>query len=103
MAHGGEAPHTHHQYVADARAEFVDETAGEQQADCVGDLKCIDDVAVIYFGQADAVFESWLEERDNLTVHVVDGGCGEEHGADCPAGATEACAIWRQGACGVVI
>ena len=54
MAHGGEAPDGHDDHVADARAELVDQAAGGQKAERVGDLKCVDDISVVEFGHADA-------------------------------------------------
>ena len=36
--------------------------------------------------------EGGLEDRDDLAIHVVDGGGGEEHGADGPAHVPDACA-----------
>ena len=72
VAHGGEAPDRHHQHVADARAQLVDKPAGGQQANRVGDLECVHNVAVADLRHADAVFERGLEDRDYLAIHVVD-------------------------------
>ena len=54
MAHRGEAPDAHDDDVADAGADLVDNAAGDQQADGIGELEGVHDVAVIDFGQADA-------------------------------------------------
>ena len=85
VAHGGKAPDAHDQDVADARADLVDHSAGHEQADGVGSLKGIHDIAVVDLRQADGVLERGLEQRDDLSVHVIDRGREEEHGADGPA------------------
>ena len=85
MAHRGEAPHGHDDHVADASADPVDKAAGHEQAQRVGHLKCVDDVAVVEFGHADACLERRLGDADDLAIHVVDGCGREEHGADGPA------------------
>jgi hypothetical protein len=55
MAHCGKAPDGHHQHVADARSEFIDQPPGGEQAQRVGDLKGIDNVAITHLRQADAL------------------------------------------------
>ena len=47
VAHGGEAPDGHDDHVADARADLVDEPSGDQQAERIGELKGVHDVAVV--------------------------------------------------------
>ena len=84
--------------VAGLGAEPVDDAAGEEEADAVGDLEADDDVAVVVVEdglvelvgeevpthEGDVVQER-LDEGEDRAVHVVDGGRGEEQGADEPA------------------
>ena len=57
MAHRREAPDTHDDDVADAGADLVDDTSGHEQADGVGDLEGVDDVAIVDFGETDALLQ----------------------------------------------
>src|ERR1700733_8614713 len=91
VSHGGETPNAHDQDVADPRANLVHQAARDEQADGVGGLEGIHDIAVVEFCQADRVLECGLEQRDDLAVHVVDGGGEEQHGADGPAHISQAC------------
>ena len=52
----------------------------------------VDNVTVVEFGKADGVLERGLEQRDDLTVHIIDGGRKEQHGADSPAHMSKSCA-----------
>ena len=47
------------------------------------------DLPSTYLGHADAVYESGLEDCDDLAIHVVDRSRGEQHGADGPAHASQ--------------
>jgi len=84
--------------VADFGAKLVDEATGGEEADTVGNLKTDDDVAVVVveddllggvFGEVPAhegkVVKEGLDEREDRAIHVIDGGSGEEKGADKPA------------------
>jgi hypothetical protein len=89
VPHCGKAPDTHDEDIADARANLVHQSAGNKQTNRVCSLEGIDDIAVVEFRQANGVLERGLEQRDDLTVHVVNGGREEEHGADGPAYASK--------------
>ena len=98
MAHGGEGPDGDGEGVADLCAEFVDETAGGEEADAVGELEALNDVLVVVVedGLVEVVgvgvpahegkgVEEGLDEREDRAVHVVDGGGEKEEKADEPA------------------
>ena len=98
MAHGGERPDADGEGVAGLGAELVDDAAGEEEADAVGDLEADEDVAEVVVedglvelvgGEVPAhegdVVEQRLDEGEDRAVHVVDGGREEEQDADEPA------------------
>src|SRR5262249_7919131 len=61
VPHSRETPHAHNEDVADARADFVNQTSGDQQADCIRGLECVDNVTVVDFSKADRVLKGGLE------------------------------------------
>ena len=83
--------------VAGFGAELVDDAAGEEEADAVGDLERDEDAAVVdvvggLMGGVDAgdpahevQVKERLDEGEDRAVHVVDGGGEEEKTADGPA------------------
>ena len=93
-----QAPDQDGEGVAGFGAEPVDKAAGGEQTDAVGDLEEDDDVSevVIEDGLMEAVgggipaherhgVKDRLDEREDRTIHVVDGGGEEEQAADEPA------------------
>src|SRR5438876_13450 len=66
------------------RPQPVHNPAGEDQAHSVGKLKGKNYVAVINLVPSDIVVKSLLEQSDDLTVNVVDGGGKKQQGADDP-------------------
>ena len=94
MAHRREAPKSHDDNVADARANLIDKASRAKLAQSVEERKERHHCSVALFGQADAVIgnalhQRGLEKRKNLAIHVVDGGGGKQHGADGPAHVTQ--------------
>ncbi len=97
VADGGASPDEDGEGVAFFGAEFVDDAAGEEEADAVGDLKGDKDAAVVdVVGGLMGVVEAGnpahegqvkerLDEGEDRAVHVVDGGGEEEQEADGPA------------------
>ena len=96
VGHGGERPGADDDRVADARADFVDEPAGSHEANAIGELKGGNDVAVLALVPADDMLQRGCKNGENLAVGVIDGGGGEEQGADGPTGAAAAVSL-REG------
>ncbi len=98
MAHGGERPDADGEGVAGLGAELVDDAAGEEEAEAVGDLEVDEDVAevviedglmelvgVVIPAHEGSVVEERLDVAEDVAVHVVDGGREEEKEADEPS------------------
>ncbi len=97
VAEGSQAPNEDGQGVTGLGAELIDDAAGEEEADAVGDLEGLDDVAVVEvigdleFGVEigdpthEGKMELRLDEREDRAVHVIDGGGEKEQEADEPA------------------
>src|SRR5579859_1468762 len=93
MANGCEAPPRDGEGVAEPDANFVDDAADEEKAQCVRGLKSYDNVAVLGFTPTDFDLQHWREEAEDLAVHVVNGVCDEEQCADAPSNAGH---LWRK-------
>src|ERR1700744_1486941 len=102
MAHRGEAPQASDDGIAATATQTIDQPAGKDDAKCIGDLKCRKNIAVLNVVETDRGFDrgparqkrlqmkdatgkDWFEDREDLTVHVVDGRRHKKHGADGPA------------------
>ena len=93
----GASPDQDRDGVTSLGAEPVDDAAGEEKADAVGDLEGNQDAAVVdvvdgLMGVVEArdpahegKVEERLDEREDRAVHVVDGGGKEEQEAYSPA------------------
>ncbi|MCU1224573.1 MAG: hypothetical protein JWQ42_2666 [Edaphobacter sp.] len=99
VRHRSERPDGDGDGVTELGAELVDDAAGREETDSVGDLEADDDVAVVVvedvlvdgvLGEVPAhegeVVEERLDQREDGAVHVVNGGRGEEESADEPSG-----------------
>lgn len=97
VADGGASPDENGEGIAGLGAEFVDDPAGEEESNTVGDLEADEDTAVVdvvdgLVGGVDAgnpaheiEVEERLDEREDRAVHVIDGCGEEEQKADDPA------------------
>ncbi len=97
VADGGACPDEDGDGVSGLGAELVDDAAGEEEADAVGDLEADEDAAVVdvvdgLVGGVDAgnpahevEVKERLDEREDRAVHIVDGRREEEKEADEPA------------------
>ena len=97
MADRGATPDQDGEGVAGFGAELIDDAAGEEEADAVGDLEADEDAAEVdvVSGLMSGVearnpaheveVEERLDERKDRAVHVVDGGGEEQKSADDPA------------------
>ncbi len=77
VPHRCDTPEPHDNDVADARAESINEAPGEDESDCVGELKSADDIAVLRFGPTDGVLECGREETEDLAIQIINR-CGKE-------------------------
>ena len=98
MTHGGDSPDEDREGVSGFGAELIDDAAGEDETEAVGELEDDDDVAeVVIEGrlmelvsvkipthEGDVVKE-WLDECEDRAVHVIDGGCEKEEKANKPS------------------
>ena len=96
-ADGGASPDEDGEGIAGLGSEFVDDAAGEEEADAVSDLEGDENSAVVdVVGGLVGVIESGnpahevevkerLDEREDRAVHVVDSGSEEEKTADGPS------------------
>src|ERR1700752_1332232 len=85
MPHGGQAPEAHDENKADATTDPIDHATSRHQTKRVSKLKRSDDVSVLCFRPTDGVLKSGRKKTEYLTIHIVDRGCEEKHGADGPA------------------
>jgi hypothetical protein len=79
---GRQAPERDGEGEAEFRAEPVDQRTDREQADRVGEREIEDDVAVVEIAPAELRAQRRPEQRDDLSVDVVDGGGEEEQRAD---------------------
>ena len=84
MRHGRQAPGRDGERVARLGADPVDEPAERQQTDGVRSLEGGLDVAEILVAPMQLLVEHGLDQREDLPVHVVDGGGEKEQRADDP-------------------
>src|SRR5690606_30892317 len=85
--------------VTHARADAIDEPAGEQESDRVGEgERCADD-AVVLLAPAEFGRQRRGEYAEHRTIDVVDRGGEEQQGADDPAVVARPgdCRRWRGG------
>src|SRR5215469_9412088 len=85
MADGGQTPERDGYGISDARSGAIDKPARQQQAECIGCLKCRDDVAVLQFIPPDDAFQSRRENSKHLAVRIVQSGDEEQECAYAPA------------------
>ena len=97
VADGGASPDEDGEGIAGLGTEFVDDSAGEEEANTIGDLEADKDPAVVdvvggLMGGVDAgdpahevEVKERLDEGEDRAVHVVDGCGEEEQKADDPA------------------
>jgi hypothetical protein len=85
VSHRRRAPQAHDERIADAGSQAINDPAGDDEAQGIGELEGTDDVAVLLLVPANRMLQCGREDGQHLAIHVVDGGCGEEHGADGPA------------------
>ncbi len=85
VRHRGKAPDDDGDRESLARTKSVDDPAGDEQADAVGELKREHDVAVVDLRPAELTLQRRLQDADHLAIDVVDGGGEEEKRADDPA------------------
>ena len=70
--------------VTEARADLVDQLAGEQKADCVSKLKGGADLAVEDVVDRDLFADFGQEDAQDDSIQVVDGGTEKEQRQDPP-------------------
>src|SRR5688500_17215919 len=85
MAHRGEAPEAHRARVSGARADAVEQAAGEHEADRVRDVERGHDRAVIGLLPGEHLLELRREDREDLPIDVVERRAEEEQGTDAPS------------------
>src|SRR5215472_1581585 len=84
MGDGGGTPDEHRQQKAPASPEPVDHTAHDKKPHGIRDVKREYDVAVTDLAPAQLALQNGFQQRDDLPVHVVDGGGEEEQRTDGP-------------------
>jgi hypothetical protein len=85
VSDGGDAPGDDGDRVADLRPLAIDEPAEEQQADGVRALEKGVGQAELGGGPVKLGIQVFLDEREDLTIDVVDRRGQEQQGADHPA------------------
>jgi len=85
VGRGSQAPDRDRHRVADLHALAIDEPTEQKQADGVGELERGVREAVLRVGPAELGVERPLDQRQDLTVDVVDGRGQEQQAADQPA------------------
>ncbi len=91
MPHRRQAPEADRQRIAEPRAEAVDHRTAAQQTQRIRRLECGDDIAVLDFVPTDLRLQERRQHAQYLAIHIVDGGGGQQQGANPPAHPAEPC------------
>jgi hypothetical protein len=86
MRHAGQAPHQDARRETDPQAHPVDEPAGAEKRHRGGELERRGHVAVILIGPGEFMFQRRLQQRQDLSIDVVEHDREEHEGYDDPAG-----------------
>src|SRR5205085_5487757 len=92
VRHRRETPEKNRNGIADLCAVTVDEPAEAEQADGIGTLKCGVDQSELLVAPAELAIEKFFDQRENLTIDVVDRSREKQQCAYDPAHSAHAIA-----------
>src|SRR5207253_1399417 len=85
VAHRRQTPHADGKCISNPGAYPVHQSADYQKPQCVGSLKCCNDVAVLDLIPSDDVLELWSQQSEDLAIHVIDSGSKKQKRTRTPA------------------